>query len=142
MNRPKVHLVPSRRDDHMLGLEVPEDPRPGLAVVTLEDGLAHAVDGHVQVEVLDGLHVQLDGDEALRRRKNFLHVHRHLNIVAWRNVLYHIVSCSIAWYRVASYCICMVITYSRVVGQPGKVANPARGQRNRENEYFPVPVRA
>ena len=25
---------------------------------------------------------------------------------------------------------------------PGKVANPARGQLNRENEYFPVPVRA
>ena len=25
--------------------------------------------------------------------------------------------------------------------QPGKVANPARGQLNRENEYFPVPVR-
>ena len=26
--------------------------------------------------------------------------------------------------------------------QPGKVANPARGQLKRENEYFPVPVRA
>ena len=26
--------------------------------------------------------------------------------------------------------------------QPGKVANPARGQLNWENEYFPVPVRA
>ena len=26
--------------------------------------------------------------------------------------------------------------------QPGKVANPARGQRNRENEYSPVSVRA
>ena len=26
--------------------------------------------------------------------------------------------------------------------QPGKVANPARGQLNRENEYFLVPVRA
>ena len=25
--------------------------------------------------------------------------------------------------------------------QPGKAANPARGQLNRENEYFPVPVR-
>ena len=25
--------------------------------------------------------------------------------------------------------------------QPGKVANPARGQLNRENEHFPVPVR-
>ena len=26
--------------------------------------------------------------------------------------------------------------------QQGKVANPARGQLNRENQYFPVPVRA
>ena len=26
--------------------------------------------------------------------------------------------------------------------QPGKVANPARGQLNKENEYSPVPVRA
>ena len=26
--------------------------------------------------------------------------------------------------------------------QPGKAANPARGQLNRENEHSPVPVRA
>ena len=26
--------------------------------------------------------------------------------------------------------------------QPGKVANPARGLLNRENEYLPVPIRA
>ena len=39
--------------------------------------------------------------------------------------------------------LCMVITYSRVwINRAIKVANPARGQRNRENEYFPVPVRA
>ena len=36
----------------------------------------------------------------------------------------------------------MVITYSKSMDQPGKVTNPARGQLNRENEYFPVPVRA
>ena len=36
----------------------------------------------------------------------------------------------------------MVITYSKEKDQPGKVANPARGQLNRENECFPVPVRA
>ena len=29
-------------------------------------------------------------------------------------------------------------TYSKIIDQPGKVANPARGQLNRENEYFPV----
>ena len=43
--------------------------------------------------------------------------------------------------------VCIVITYysRRVPGmdQPGKViANPARGQLNRENEYSLVPVRA
>ena len=31
----------------------------------------------------------------------------------------------------------MVITYSKSKNQPGKVANPGRGQLNRENEYFP-----
>ena len=30
-------------------------------------------------------------------------------------------------------CICMVITYSKGKDQPAKVANPARGQLNREN---------
>ena len=40
--------------------------------------------------------------------------------------------------------VCMVVTnYSKSMDQPDKVANPARGQLNsRENEYFPVPVRA
>ena len=28
--------------------------------------------------------------------------------------------------------VCMVITYSKSMDQPGKVANPARGQLNRE----------
>ena len=36
--------------------------------------------------------------------------------------------------------VCMYVCMSK--NQPGKVANPARGQLNRENEYFPVPVRA
>ena len=30
--------------------------------------------------------------------------------------------------------VCMVITYSKSMDQPGKVANPARGQLNRGNE--------
>ena len=33
-------------------------------------------------------------------------------------------------------------TYSKSMDQSGKVANPARGQLNRENEYSPVLVRA
>ena len=36
----------------------------------------------------------------------------------------------------------MVITYSKGKNQPSKVANPARGQLNRENEFFSVLVRA
>ena len=32
--------------------------------------------------------------------------------------------------------------YSKSIDQPGKVANPARGQLDRENKHFPVPVRA
>ena len=37
----------------------------------------------------------------------------------------------------------MVITYSKSsMGRPGKVANPARDQLDRENEHFPVRVRA
>ena len=49
------------------------------------------------------------------------------------------------WMDVYMYicmCVCMVITYSRGMDQPGMAANPARGQLNRENEYFPVRVRA
>ena len=40
--------------------------------------------------------------------------------------------------------ICMIMTYvnSESVDQPGKVANPARGQLNKEKEYSLVPVRA
>ena len=33
-------------------------------------------------------------------------------------------------------------TYSKNMDQPGKVANPARGRLNRENEFFPVHFRA
>ena len=29
--------------------------------------------------------------------------------------------------------VCMIVTYSKCEDQPGKVANPARGQLNREN---------
>ena len=32
----------------------------------------------------------------------------------------------------------MIVTYGKSMDQPGKVANPARGQLNRENGYFPV----
>ena len=38
--------------------------------------------------------------------------------------------------------ICAVIKFSKGKDQPGKIANPARGQLKRENMFFPVPVRA
>ena len=34
--------------------------------------------------------------------------------------------------------VCMVVTYTKSMDQPGEVANPARGQLNRENEHSPV----
>ena len=40
--------------------------------------------------------------------------------------------------------ICMVTnghTCSKSKDQPGKVANPARGQTNKENKHFPVHTR-
>ena len=37
---------------------------------------------------------------------------------------------------------CMVITCSKSKDQPGEVANPARGQLNKENGCLPLPVRA
>ena len=36
----------------------------------------------------------------------------------------------------------MVITYNKGKDQPGEVANLARGQLNRENTFFLVPVPA
>ena len=45
--------------------------------------------------------------------------------------------------KVQSMHVCMYgHTHSKSMDQPGKVANPARGQLSRENEYFPVRVRA
>ena len=42
--------------------------------------------------------------------------------------------------------VCMYVrsalSVQQNMDQPGKVANSARGQLNRENEYFPVPARA
>ena len=45
-------------------------------------------------------------------------------------------------YSVYRTTVCMYgHTYSKSMDQPGKVASPARGQLNRENEDFPVRVR-
>ena len=49
---------------------------------------------------------------------------------------------SIAESLVRYISVCYGYTYSKSMDQPGKVTNPARGQLNRENYYFPVRVRA
>ena len=54
-----------------------------------------------------------------------------------------VLSCNIVHFNIIliamQYCtvICMVTQffYSKSIDQPGKVANPARGQLNRENDY-------
>ena len=43
---------------------------------------------------------------------------------------------------IVAYCMYGHHIHSKSMDQPGKVVNPARGQLNSENEYFPVPVRA
>ena len=58
-------------------------------------------------------------------------------------MVYYIVS---VLFLLFFWCLCMRLmygyTYNKSMDQPGKVANPARGQLNRENEYSPVCVRA
>ena len=53
-------------------------------------------------------------------------------------------STSYTWYCITTvYTACMCGYHiKQSIDQPGKVANPARGQLNRENTYFSVPVRA
>ena len=46
-------------------------------------------------------------------------------------------------YNSSSYITYSIATHiAKSMDQPGKVANPARGQLNRENKYFPIRVRA
>ena len=48
-------------------------------------------------------------------------------------------------FLIVAVCMCLCLYghhLQQSMNQPGKVANPARGQLNRENECFPVPVRA
>ena len=66
----------------------------------------------------------------------------HAVVVRPRAARYHVHRRRGAKSRESAEYVCMyvsmVITYSKSMDQPGKVANPARGQLNRENEYFPV----
>ena len=57
-------------------------------------------------------------------------------------ILYYISAVYIVRWIQQHY-VCMVVTYSKSMDQPGKVANPTScGQLKRENEYCPVRVRA
>ena len=53
-------------------------------------------------------------------------------LVFWNSKTPHVYVCSMCSHHI----------YSKGEDQPGKVASPARGQLNRENDFLPVPVRA
>ena len=58
----------------------------------------------------------------------------------WRRFVnsYNITVKNLAQLNVGMLCmyVCIVIIYGKNEDQPGKVANPARGQLNRENGFF------
>ena len=70
-------------------------------------------------------------------------------VVGWPYVYMYVFFCvflpvhsghQVRWTYVSMYC--HTYMHSKSMDQPGKVVNPARGQLNRENIYFPVRVRA
>ena len=69
-------------------------------------------------------------------------------VLPWQITMDQLIFASLShthyWYEVGMLKVPAVYgdTYNKSMDQPGKVANPARGQLNRENEYFPVRVRA
>ena len=69
-------------------------------------------------------------------------------VLPWQVTMDQLIFASLShthsWYKVGMLKVPVWYghTHSKSMDQPGKVANPARGQLNRENEYFPVPVRA
>ena len=65
-----------------------------------------------------------------------------LSLIGWRECLASFFKASIFGTLTSTHSmmyVCMVITHSESQDQPGKVANPARGQLKRENVYFSVP---
>ena len=88
----------------------------------------------------------LTGHAIAYRWRSLPRVHRHRaskpqgsseRVLPWQITMDQLIFASLShthyWYEVGML---------KVPDQPGKVANPARGQLNRENEYSPVPVRA
>ena len=63
-------------------------------------------------------------------------------VLPWQVTMDQLIFASLShthyWYEVGMLKVPAVSS----MDQPGKVANPARGQLNKENEYFPVSVRA
>ena len=94
---------------------------------------------------------RMAGPDCAVQFKNYTHIHQHeaieyiyiyiLTQSLSKNSRDRVspLSCMIRGFRN----VCMVFTYySKGKDQPGKVANPARGQLNRKNVFSPVPVRA
>ena len=77
----------------------------------------------------------------VHRRSNGIQNNQQYTVVISESVVLKLL-CTNSIIICTRYVCCLVITYSKSNNQPGEVANPVRGQLNRENEFFPVPVRA
>ena len=64
-------------------------------------------------------------------------------VLPWQVTMGHLLCACLShihyWYEVGMYVCIYGHTYSKSMDQPGKVANPARGQLNREKFIFPCP---
>ena len=68
-------------------------------------------------------------------------IYIYIHVCVCIYVCMYIYTCTDIYIYIYIYAyVCMVITYSKSMHQPGKVANPARGQLNMENSnsYFLV----
>ena len=83
------------------------------------------------MSILLGITQEIGNDEQLSLLTEFKGLRSGASLISLQNS--HFRGCMF---------VCMVITYSKCKDQPGKIANPARGQLNRENKCFPVPVGA
>ena len=80
--------------------------------------------------------------ETFGRWKSITFQFRDENAILDPNSYRHPEQVLCVWYVCMYVLIVITYTAARVRINGGKVANPARGQLNKKNEYFPVRVRA
>ena len=94
----------------------------------------------------------LSGHAIAYRWRSLPRVRRHVaskpqgsyeRVLPWQVTMGHLLCACLShihyWYEVGMYVCIYGHTYSKSMDQPGKVANPARGQLNREKIIFPCP---